>query len=361
MAGQWHLSRTQILDQNDNLLPGALAYFFEAGTSTPMTTYSSVSLGEINEHSHPVAADGNARWPNVFFDDEAFQFYRVRVTDAGGVLIYDDDSVPIIGQAEGGGGGPVPVPIDENGLAKTGDVKVRFDNAALAGWVRMNGKTIGKSAGTERADPDTQDLYSHLWSKANQTICEVIGGRGANALADFDAGKQLTLPDMRGRAAFGIDNMNNAPSGRIAAAYMDTGGINELGASGGDDAIALATTEIPAHLHDTAGDPAAVAPNLRPPLTIVTHTHKLVADVELGPAATNPVDVNERIALQWGGTGGSGSEAYEVQGTLAAGATLATSGPPSTLATTGYTGLTGGGLGHENMPPFMLFTYYIKL
>ena len=75
---------------------------------------------------------------------EAFQFYRVRVTDAGGVLIYDDDSVPIIGQAESGGGGPVPVPIDENGLAKTGDVKVRFDNAALAGWVRMNGRTIGK-------------------------------------------------------------------------------------------------------------------------------------------------------------------------------------------------------------------------
>ena len=44
------------------------------------------------------------------------------------------------------------------------------------------------------------------------------------------------------------------------------------------------------------------------------------------------------------------------------GATLGVSpAHPARLPPQATPASTGGGLGHENMPPFMLFTYYIKL
>ena len=366
MAGIWGQSRTQVLDANDNLIPGALAYFFEAATSTPMTVYSSVTLGEVNEHPHPVVADGNARWPNVIFDDEAFSFYRVRVTDAGGSLIYDDDSVPIIGQAESGGGGPPPVPVNPDTLARTGDVKVRFGLAAESGWVRMNGGTIGSSGSgaTERANADTQALFEHLWNNANNTICPIAAGgtRGANAAADYTAGKAITLPDMRGRASFGIDAMGaGISSGRIAATYMDTGGVNEVGASGGDDAIVLTdANQIPAHSHDTTGVPAGPGgtPAAKPAIAVspATHTHLLLADgtsTGVQPTPTNRINQSY--------TGG-GENSYGLTGSTTATATLALSAPSATLTITGNTGNNvTTGVGHENMPPFMLLVYFIKL
>jgi microcystin-dependent protein len=378
LAGLWHLSRTQVLDQNDNLIVGALAYFYEANTDEAMTVYSSVTLGEVNEHSNPVVADGNGRWPLVFFDDvtdldlvtpgvQSRQYYRVRVTDAGGVLIYDDLSVPIIGQSTGEGGGVPPPPVDEAALAKTGDVKVRFDDNTLAGWVRMNGKTIGKGAGTERADPDTQALFEHLWAKANQTICEVIGGRGANALADFDANKQLTLPDMRGRAPFGTDIMGRAmpggSSGRIAAAYMDTGGVNELGASGGDDAIVLTADNIAAHSHDATGVPAVVGPPAvaaKERLKMPAHSHFMVDDGSIGTPGSNPLTAATALSER-----GDIAADLNLGYILLGGDAAADVGKTSTLAATDITGNTGlnvtTGAAHENMPPFMLFTFYLKL
>ena len=382
MAGLWNKSRVVEIDQNGNIIPGALASFYEANTDEAMTVYSDVTLGEINEHSNPVVADGNGRWPLVFFDDvtdidpvtpgvQSRQYYRVRVTDAGGVLLYDDRSVPIIGQSEGGGGGVPPPPVDQTALSRTGDVKIALDNSTQGGWVRMNGRTIGKgtSGATERPNDDTQALYSHLWGKTNQTICEVIGGRGANALADFTANKPLTLPDMRGRAPFGIDNMNNAPSGRIAAAYMDVETNNTLGAWGGDDEIVLVANNLAAHQHPGAGGNDGATPPVAAPLVAAAHTHMMVDDYN-GGTENDPLTAAKPIAERGFISDGG---PYKLAGGPAA-ANIGKTGPAVTVppVTTGplagtlvVTGNTGSnvttGTAHENMPPFMLFTFYIKL
>ena len=328
-----------------------------------MSVYSSVTLGEINEHPHPLAADGNGRWPNVFFDDATFQFYRVRVTDAGGALIYDDDSVPIIGQSAGEGG-PPPVPIDQNALARTGDVKLKFaaaNDPADAGWVRCNGGTIGKagSGASELADASCQDLFVHLWSSANNTICPLAGGAvRTTALNDFNTGQQITLPDMRGRAPFGINAMGNTLTDRIDPAYVDTatpGKENVVGAVGGDDAIVLAANDLPAHQHPGAGGTTGTPP-VAAPLVAAAHTHKLVAnDTVTAPANLTAANRIANFGFH------NGDKDYDLLGTTEA-AELGLSAPSAPAAVTGNTGNNvTTGLGHENMPPFMLFVFQIKL
>jgi len=75
-------------------------------------------------------------------------------------------------------------------------------DAALPGWVRKNGGTIGSAASgaTERANADTAALYALLWNNYDDSQAAVAGGRGASASADFAADKTIVLPDARGRA-----------------------------------------------------------------------------------------------------------------------------------------------------------------
>jgi len=356
-----------------------------------MPVYSSAGLGDANEHPHPVAADGNARWPQVFFDDTppasppappdtpGRRFYRVRVTDAAGVLIYDDDSVPIIGTVSGeGGGGGGGVPVDQNALAKTGDVKMKFARAADpadAGWVRCNGGTISKAGagGSELADASTQKLYEYLWNSHSDLICPVTGGRGTTALDDFNAiNKPIALPDMRGRAPFGVDKMGSAASANlIAAAYVDTpipgpdDKRDTVGAAGGEDDIALATAQMPAHSHDATGVPAG--PGGTPPAKVAlkasNHGHPLRTSAT--STSTNPIDGLGGVALSLDSVSTPPTNTALVPTDLF-GKQLGGSGD---IAITGNTGSAGGPAGavagvssaHENMPPFMLIQFQIKL
>ena len=83
----------------------------------------------------------------------------------------------------------------------TGAIMQQLVAGEVLGWVRAERGSIGKggSAATERADDDTLALYTYLWNGVDDSICPVAGGRGSNATADFNAGKVITLPDMRGR------------------------------------------------------------------------------------------------------------------------------------------------------------------
>lgn len=311
MAGFWNLSLIQIHDPNGRPYIGARAYFFLGGTTTPITVYKSFDLGAINAHPNPLQTDGNGFWPPVYMD-EADEFFRVRITTAQGVVILDADGIPIIGPAESGGGGGTPTPVDPDSLFKTGDVKVRYDEGFLVGWVRCNGRTIGSatSGASERANSDTQALYQHLWLV--DPALEVLGGRGASALADWTANKPLTLPSARGAAIIGIDTMGNEAANNIPAA-------NKLGWTGGASTHVLSVNEMPSHAHGL-NDPG--------------HKHSIdPARSQAGPVTT-------------GGSGGANMGfVNETQ-----------------IATTGISmNNTGGGLAHNNVQPSIAMTLYIRL
>lgn len=81
------LPRQTPLTNSGALIPGAKAYFYLQGSTTPQTVYQNVNLTVA--HTNPVVADGFGRFPMVFLNSELR--YKVSITDASDVEIYNDD------------------------------------------------------------------------------------------------------------------------------------------------------------------------------------------------------------------------------------------------------------------------------
>lgn len=337
MAGLWPLSLQQRLDLNGKPYVGAKAYFYEAATLTPLAVYSDYDLG--TELSNPVTADGYGVFPAVFLD-EADSFYRVRVTTSAGTVLTDLTTLPIIGPSGGGGGAATPV--DPDSLFDTGDTKWRLGTGLHTGWVRVNGRTIGSatSGASERANADTEALFTHLWSNFSDSLCPVSGGRGASGAADFAANKTITLPDARGRMLAGLDDMGNSAASRITSLTVTTGSdAITLGNAGGVQRHTLATTELPAHTHTGTTDEDG------------THGHPMRISTGGGDSS----DATGGMMLNYNA---SSYPAYDGTVSNTAGQQIGGGGAHTHTFTSAST---GGGGAHNNMPPFVLATLYVKL
>lgn len=247
---------SQQFDANGDVLSGALLYIYAANTTTPQDSF--LDSGLTIKNTFPLKADARGRVPMFYLADGAV---HVRLTDSAGVVQFDYPSMLVIGPSSGGGGGGGG---DPTTIFQTGDV-LWLDAAGLrAGWVRDNGRTIGNavSGASERANADTQALYVFGWALG----WTVVGGAGANALADFNAGKQLTLPDKRGYLPGGLDDMGNAAAGRYAGVPFSSGNATTPGSLGGEAAHTLSAPEIPAHTHGIT-EPNGGLGHAHPPLS----------------------------------------------------------------------------------------------
>jgi microcystin-dependent protein len=183
------------------------------------------------------AATGSAASPSITFgSDTDTGFYR----KASGTIGIAVDGVEV---AEISAKGSTLIP--------TGCLMPYGASAAPAGWVRANGRTIGNasSSATERANADTSDLFSFLWTNYADSICAVSSGRGASAAADYAANKTIALPDLRGRGIFGLDDMGNSAAGRLGSVITSA---TTNGASGGAETVTLAEGNLPSHSHSMA-------------------------------------------------------------------------------------------------------------
>ena len=102
-----------------------------------------------------------------------------------------------------------------------------WGTTATAGWLFAYGQAISRTT------------YSALFAVFSTTF-----GTG-------DGSTTFNMPDKRGRASFGKDNMGGSSADRITA---QTGGWNgdTLGAAGGTETHTLDATQIPAHTHGLA-------------------------------------------------------------------------------------------------------------
>ena len=302
MAGLYPLSRMQQLDANGQLLVGARLFLFDGGTTTPRVGYRDSSL--TSPHPNPIIADARGALPLIYIDDG---FYRQRLTDASGVLIFDDDGIPVISTTTAGTG----TSVDPNSTMKTRDIKIRFDDQPIDGYVRLNGKTIGSvaSGGSERANADTQSLYEELWPYPNIALAAGYT-KGSSGPADFIANKPLVLPDCAGRGIFGMDDMiGGTPRGVLTSATITN--PTWVGSIGGSQQVTISQANLPVYnlINGSSGN-----------FTIsgttswenTSHTHTFTASNVGDMDRANPH--NHGASLQGGGGAMAGNATVGVQG-----------------------------------------------
>lgn len=320
-AGSIPVALSQQMDANGKPLVGALLYLYVVGTvAQPQVAFQDTGLSL--PLPWPVVADANGRLPMFYLADGSI---HARLTDANGSVQFDYPSMLVIGPSGGGGGGSS---VDPTTIFSTGDIKFRPTSETLSGWVKVNGLTIGSSlsGASGRANADTQALFIYLWTNCPDAHCPVLSGRGASGLADFNANKQLTLPDWRGRQVAGLDDMGSSAGGFFAGvpfAGADT--ATTPGALGGENTHTLLPTEMPAHTHTA---------------TQAAHTHTLSGV----SGSLQGIDI-----------GSAGVKDF-VNGSLAnVGVVLNTATPAITVQNT------GGGGAANNMARFSLGTWYLRL
>lgn len=313
-------------------LSGGLLYFYQVGTvATPQNSYQDTSLTILNPW--PLQLDANGRIPAFYLANGSI---HVRLTDASGVVQFDYPSMLVIGPSAGGGGGSG---IDPTSIASTGDIKFRATSETIVGWVKLNGLTVGSasSGSTGRANADTQQLFTHLWTNCPDAHCPVSGGRGGTAAGDFNANKTITVLDLRGRTPWGLDDMGASASGRLPAGNVTSGGGDTAitpNATGGEANHTLVVGELAAHQHNVF-------------FTDTGHTHNFVA-----------------AAL-----GALGADFASAPGTFIGNTTSTTASNNQVVGAVGSlpgigdqkVSSTGSNTAHNTMAPFLLGTWYIKL
>ena len=321
-AGTIPVALTQQSDANGKPLSGALLYTYFAGTvSAPQNTYQDFGLTLTNPW--PLQADTTGRIPMFYLADGQV---HVRLTTAQGVVVFDYPTMQVIGPSSGGGSGG-GASVDPTTVASTGDIKFRATGETLTGWVKANGQTIGNptSGASQRANADTQNLYSYLWTNCIDAHCPVIGGRGPSAIADFNGGKQITLPDLRSRIPFGLDDMGAVAAGRLQPGNMVGPG-------------------------DTPTTPGGIAGE-------INHTILQAQVPNYALSFTTTVTDTRTWGAQ--GSGAGGSTFAGLSGATGVNVPVTVTGGSITAATTGNSGGSGQGMNVVNNS--ILGTWFIKL
>jgi hypothetical protein len=242
MAAAFSPLSTQPVFYNGQYIVGAKIYVFYAGTNTPCTAYAD---GASNaERTHPFLTDGNGCIPPFWVPSRD---YKVVITTTTGRVIRTIDNLPATSSSSGGGGGGV-LP-DTGTKIPAGFLMPAHSTGSKDGWVRANGRSIGNelSGATERANEDTAELFYALWT--DDPKLPVTGGRGNSPEDDFAVGKQLTLPDYRGRVPVGLADMGYLDSGRLNGVNFTDGTNKTLGASTGASTVALTIAQLAQHNH----------------------------------------------------------------------------------------------------------------
>ena len=107
------LNVNRAVDASGNYLAGAKAYFYQSGTSTPVTVYSDAAA--TTPHATPVVADGSGVFPAIYAAGSVA--LKVNVTTASGAAVpgYPRDPVVIFSNTSTGASSINFSPITGNG------------------------------------------------------------------------------------------------------------------------------------------------------------------------------------------------------------------------------------------------------
>lgn len=216
-ATLWPRSGDRQLNDSARVMAGARLYFFEAGTTTPLTVYEDSDL--TTEHDHPIEADGFGAWPAVYI---APGNYRYRITDSEGVTIDDFDGIVA----------PAEPTSDEGSVDPTAFVLTLFDDDDATEFLTTLGfnayaisSIIGlASAAAARTAFDVPQLG----------ITDIVADTSSRTLALTDVGKTLEMTNGSARIYTIPANATVAfPVGTwLNIVRMGTGSLNITAANG---------------------------------------------------------------------------------------------------------------------------------
>jgi microcystin-dependent protein len=184
-----------------------------------------------------------------------------------------------------------------------------------------------------------QSLPKALYPTLFQVVGYSYGGSGDN----------FTVPDLRGRAIAGKDDMGGTAASRITNAVSGFVATT-LGAAGGSQSHTLTSGEIPAHTHPVTNGDVATA----------SHTHD---------AGSYVAAMNHNGGVLYGREK-AGSYTANLQMTIAGAASavgqttgielVGISATPTGQATVTVGNNVGGGGAHRNVQPTLILNYIIK-
>ncbi len=280
------------------------------------------------------AATGTAAAPSITFGaDLDTGFYRKSGNEIGIAV----------------GGVEVASINSAGGFIPTGAMWQYLGTTAPTGWVRGNGRTIGNasSSATERANADTEDLFTFLWTNFADAQCAVSSGRGSTAASDYAANKTITLPDLRGRSFFGLDDMGATAAARLGNVVTSQ---TTNGASGGTETVTLTEAQLAAHTHAVSGNTGSHTHSFSATTSSETVTYSDAIRSTVNNASNTPyafdANTGETTASRT-----SSPHTHTVSGTSGS----------STASISLTSASAGSGSAHSNMPPAWLGTFIIKL
>ncbi|GJE00650.1 tail fiber protein [Methylobacterium isbiliense] len=179
-------------------------------------------------------------------------------------------------------------------IERPGALRAQADAIEDPGWLLADGRAVSRAA------------YAALFAHIGTTY-----GAG-------DGSSTFNLPDLRGRTLFGADAQGGAPANRLTGAGGVGGG---LGSSGGLDAAALTSGQMPSHSHAAtmsdagglgSGTTGAAGGHDHGGLTTPagSHSHPAIATnagthAHTGNAAPNGAHAHDVQNLRIGAPGGS--------------------------------------------------------
>ncbi len=177
--------------------------------------------------------------------------------------------------------------------------------AAPAGWLLCYGQAVSR------------DDYPALFAAIGTT-------HGAG-----DGSTSFNLPDLRGRAVAGKDDMGGSAANRLTG---QSGGVDgdTLGAAGGAETHTLGSSQMPSHSHARGTLATASAGS---------HNHS----INTGAFHTS----GNYSRLSWGNNNASGTQSTA-------------SGGSHSHAIRGYTGRVGSGRAHNNVQPTVVLNWIVK-
>jgi hypothetical protein len=347
-AGLLNNGVQQFFDNAGNPLTSGKVYFYEVGTSTFKDTYTSSAATTVNTNPITLNAGGKAPTGGIY----GTGLYRQLLKDRNGNVVWDAVTSP------GGSGGSTPTDVGDGNLVGTtlpwsglvapnqyvfayGQEIARATYPEFFTAVTQQANVICSSASnTLTGISDTTQI--NIGSPIELALCVISGTTvvsktastvtlsnpssvSINAVATFfpygngNGTTTFNVPDLRGYAIAGRDNMGGAAAGRLTSTYFNTAG---LGAVGGDQSTTISTSNLPA---------------IKPTITI-----------------SDPGHIHSFTATNGSGTGGGQATGNGNPGTFS-----------TTSSTTGITAAFTNNLGNSTafsiVQPTITLNYIIKI